>query len=158
MTGMRSTPYPVPPSRIWTVTAIATYGALALAGAIVLAVLVTSHQPATGVLVLGVWGTLTVLSSLACVWGVARDRYRWEWMGCWGIVMGTSVYLVVTIMGTIEAGPGALLTSAPTILVFAYAVGRTLGRAIHLSLIDLDARRRVIATRTGEIPEVRVDE
>lgn len=210
---MRSTPYPVPPSKTWTSTALATYGALAVAGGIVLLVLATSPQQAEGVLVLGLWGGLTLVSSLACVYGVARDRYRWEWMGCWGIVAGTSVYLAVTILGAINvqallsnlpvllgswgavAVPLALIAlygaarskrrwkraglvglavvtallaaaamavgfgaAAPTILMFVYAIGRTLGRAIVLSLIDLHARHRVIESRTGEIPEVAVDE
>lgn len=152
---MRTTPYPQPPSRSWSVTMAGTYTALALAGAIVLYVLATSAQPAEGVLVLGLWGGLTLASSLACLYGVLRDRYRWEWLGTWGIVAGTSVYLVVTTMGTIQAGPDVLLTSLPTLLVFAYAVGRTLGRAIQLSLIDMQARRQVLAAAiTGEIPEV----
>lgn len=155
---MRTSPYPIPPSRTWTVTALATYSALALAGGIVLLVLVASHQPVEGVLVLGLWGGLTLPSALACVYGVARGRYRWEWMGVWGIVAGTGVYLTVTVVNTIQVGTATLLTSLPTLLVFAYAVGRTLDRAIVLSLIDLQARRRVIATRTGEIPEVPVDE
>lgn len=139
---------------------VATYAALALAGGIVLFVLATSAQPVEGLLVLGLWGGLTFPSALACVWGVVRNRYRWEWIGAWGIVMGTSVYLVVTTMGTIAAGPAVLLTSMPTLLVFLYAVGRTLGRAIQLSLIDMQARRQVLIVQaiTGEIPEVPVDE
>ncbi|HEX7352474.1 hypothetical protein [Brachybacterium sp.] len=155
---MRTTPYPVPPSRSWTVTALLTYGALALAGGIVLYVVASSGQPIEGWVVLGIWGGLTFPSALACVWGVARDRYRWEWMGCWGIVMGTSVYLAVTAMGVLAADTETIIASAPTLLFFVYGLGRTLGRAIVLSLIDLEARRRVVATRTGEIPEVPVDE
>lgn len=201
---MRTTPYPDPPSRTWAVAALATYAALALAGGIVLLVLATSPQPPEGVLVLGLWGGLSLVSSLACVWGVAQTEYRWEWFGCWGIVAGTSVYLVVTVLGIVGLpvlllliltlataigflwaaagsrhwylwigagviasaglitvisnamgdGFAVLLTSAPTLLVFLYAVGITLGRAIHLSLLDMQARRHVIATRTGEIPEV----
>lgn len=155
---MRSTPYPVPPSRTWTLTALATYGALALAGAIVLYVVVTSGQPVQGSVVLGLWGGLTLPSALACMWGIARDRYRLEWMGCWGIVMGTSIYLAVTIVGLVHQGPDVVITSAPTVLFFIYGLGRTLGRAIVLSLIDMQARRVVVATRTGEIPEVSVDD
>lgn len=150
---MRTHPYPVPPSRTWTATMLATYGALAVAGGIVLIVLATSPQPPEGVFVLGIWGVLSLAGSLACMWGVVRNRYRWEWFGAWGIVAGNSVYLAVTILGTIQAGPAVLLTSAPTLLVFLYAVGRTLGRAIQLSLLDMHARRRVQA-RTGEISEV----
>lgn len=208
---MRSTPYPVPPSLSWTVSALATYGVLAIGGAKVLQVLLASPQPVAGGMVLGMWGGLTLPSALACLYGVARDRYRYEWMGCWGIVAGTSVYLGVTILGTLDSalalGTAAALLPAmvagvvvgavlfgyglarsragfrragvwtivtalvlwvvlaaveglgaagPTILVFAYAIGRTLGRAIHLSLIDLAARRRVL-TRTGEIAEVPPD-
>lgn len=206
---MRTTPYPQPPSRTWSVTMVGTYAALALAGAIVLFVLATSAQPLEGVLVLGLWGGLSLLSSLACLYGVARDRYRWEWLGTWGIVAGTSVYVAVTVLGLVGlsvllllvlmlavavggltvavrsrfwllwapftaltvAGIGAVvvtslgdalgvfLTSLPTILVFVYAVGRTLGRAIQLSLIDMQARRQVLAEAiTGEIPEVRPSE
>ena len=134
---MRRHPYPIPPSRTWTATALATYGALALAGGIVLTVLATSPQQGTGILVLGLWGGLTLPSALACVWGVWRDRYRWEWAGCWGVVAGTSVYLVVTIMGTISAGPATLLAAAPTILVFVYAVG-ALGRGGATPLISIN--------------------
>ena len=204
---MRTSPYPIPPSRTWTVTVLAMYASLALAGGIVLLVLVTSYQPVEGVLVLGLWGGLSLVSSLACVYGVARGRYRWEWMGCWGIVAGTSVYVAVTVLGIVglpvllllvlilavsigglwvAAGSrhwpawilgGVLavtglssltatvmgdtlpvfLSSLPTLLVFLYAIGRTLARAIVLSLLDMAERRRLIATRTGETPEVPAD-
>ena len=59
--------------------------------------------------------------------------------------MGTSVDLVQTFLGLL--GTGALLSSLPTVLVFAYAIGLTLGRAVQLSLIDLQARKRVLIER-----------
>lgn len=155
---MRSHPYPVPPSRVWTIDMVATYGALALAGGLVLFVVATNDQPIHDDLVLALWGGLTTPGAAMCMWGVARNRYRWEWVGAWLLVMGTSIYLVVATMGVITAGPAVLLTSAPTLLFFVYGLGRTLGRAIVLSLIDLEARHRVVATRTGEIPEVPVNE
>lgn len=157
---MRTNPYPVPPSRTWTLAALATYGALAIAGGIVLFVLATSFQPVTGVLVLGLWGGLTCPSALACFYGVARGRYRVEWIASWVLAMGMTVYLVVTIMGTIQAGAATLITSAPTLLVFVALIGKILERAIQLSLIDLQARKRVQTRQavTGEIPEVPVDE
>ena len=154
---MRTAPYPIPPSRTWTATALGTYGVLAIAGALVLYVVATSPQPIEGWIVLGLWGGTTLPGALACVYGVLRDRYRYEWMGAWGIVLGTTVYLSVTTVGVVQAGPETLLASAPTLLFFIYGLGQTLGRAIVLSLIDLSARRRVQA-RTGEIPEVPVDE
>lgn len=206
---MRTTPYPRPPSKSWSVTMLGTYGGLALAGGLVLVVLAISNQPLEGVLVLGLWGGLSLLSSIACLYGVARDRYRWEWLGAWGIVAGTSVYIAVTVLGLVGlpvllllvlmlavtvggltvavrsrfwllwvaataltvAGIGAVvvtnlgntlgvfLASLPTILVFVYAVGRTLARAIQLSLIDMQARRQKLAeAATGEFPEVHLNE
>lgn len=154
---MRTHPYPVPPSLTWTVATVATYAALALAGGIVLYLVAANGAPIQGDVVLVLWGGLTLPSALACAWGVARSRYRWEWLGCWGIVMGTSIYLVVTVMGVLASGPDAAVTSAPTVLFFVYGLGRTLVRAIALSLIDLEARRRVTA-KTGEVPEVGADE
>lgn len=155
---MRSNPYPVPPSRIWSTVMAGTYAALALAGALVLVLIPLVPQPVEGVVVLALWGGLTAPASLACLWGVVRVRYRWEWMGAWGIVMGTSIYLVVTVMGTI--GAGTLLTSLPTLLIFLALIGMILARAVQLSLIDYQARKRVLAERavTGEIPEVPVNE
>lgn len=156
---VRSTPYPAPPSLTWAGVMTATYGVLALAGALVLAALVLIPQAAEGLLVLGLWGVLTLVSSLACLWGVIRSRYRWEWIGSWGIVMGTSIYLVVTAMGTLSGDPVAAFASMPTLLWFVYGIGLTLGRAIQLSLIDLQARRQVLIEKavTGEVPEVASD-
>lgn len=154
---MRAHPYPVPPSRTWTAATVATYLALALAGGLVLYHVATNGAPVQGDVVLLLWGGLVLPSALACAWGVTRSRYRLEWLGCWGIFMGTSVYLVVTVMGTLAAGQEVIMSSAPTVLFFVYGLGRTLVRAITLSLIDLDARRRVTA-RTGEVPEVAAGE
>lgn len=154
---MRTHAYPVPPSRTWTAATVATYAALALAGGLVLYVVATNGAPIQGDAVLLLWGGLTLPSALACAWGAVRSRYRWEWLGCWGIVMGTSIYLVVTVMGLLPAGREVIMSSAPTVLFFVYGLGRTLVRAITLSLIDLDARRRV-AARTGSVPEVGVSE
>lgn len=203
---MRTSPYPVPPSRVWSVTMAATYVALALAGGIVLAAFVILPQSVEGAVVLGLWGGCSLAGGLAGLSGVARSRYRQEWFGAWLIVLGTSVYLVITMLGLVGAtallligatmlvvlltlwrildgrrpvlwgvagavaamplaylaaasvGDGwmILFQSAPTILVFVYAIGTTLGRAIQLSLIDYAARRTVRAQRTatGEIPEV----
>lgn len=200
---MRRHPYPVPPSRVWSLVLIATYTTLVIAGVIILALVLLTAQPAEGTVVLTLWGGLSAVSAAAAVVGVASSRYRLEWIGTWGIVAGTSVYLVVTVLGLIgpaaltllgvaggavltglwralgsaawrrwialgvavAAVPGylavrilgedlpAVLGSAPTILVFAYAIGATLARAVQLSLVDLEARQQVIARRTRAAPE-----
>lgn len=142
---MRTDPYPVPPSRTWSLVMLLAYAAMAVAGGLVLLLLIILPQPVEGVLVLGLWGGLTFPAALACMYGVLRGRYRFEWMGTWFLVMGTSVYLVQTFLGLL--GTGALLSSLPTVLVFAYAIGLTLGRAVQLSLIDLQARKRVLIER-----------
>lgn len=157
---MRSNPYPVPPSRLWSTVMAGTYAALALAGALVLVLIPLIPQPVEGVIVLALWGGLTAPASLACLYGVVRVRYRWEWIASWIVVMGTSIYLVVTTITTVAAGIGTLLVSLPTLLVFLALIGMILGRAVHLSLIDMQVRRRVLAHQavTGEIPKVPVDE
>lgn len=142
---MRTEPYPVPPSRVWSFIMLCTYGVLGLAGALVLVLLVVLPQSPEGTVVLSLWGGLTAPASLACVYGVARSRYRFEWIGTWFLVMGTSIYLVVTAFGLV--GSPSLLQSLPSVLVLAYAVGMTLGRAVQLSLIDMQARRRVLIER-----------
>lgn len=153
---MRTHAYPDPPSLAWSTAMTAAYAALAIAGVLVLAALMLLPQPPEGTLVLGLWGGLTVVATTVCLCGVLLTRYRMEWVGCWLIVMATSIYLVVTILGTLAAGPLALFTSAPTILVFAYAILITLGRAVQLSLIDMQARKQVQIEKalTGETPGV----
>lgn len=151
---MRNEPYPVPPSRIWSLVMLCTYAVLGLAGALVIVALVVIPHPIESVLVLSLWGGLTLPAAVACMYGVASARYRFEWVGTWFLVMGTSIYLVVTILGLI--GSPTLLQSMPTVLVFAYAVGMTLGRAVQLSLIDMQARRRVLLQRA--VQEVPRDE
>lgn len=157
---MRTAPYPTPPSRTWTAVLAATYGMLALAGALVLVALVVVPQSLDGVLVLGFWGATTLAASLLCMFGTLWGRYRYEWMGTWLIVMGTSVYIVITVMGTLGQGPLVTLMSAPTILYFLYGVGLTLTRAVQLSIVDIRARRQVLIEKaaTGEIPEVAAHE
>lgn len=153
---MRNSPYPVPPSIPWAVAMAAGYAILAVAGALVLALLFIVPQGGEGILVLGLWGGTVLPSSIACLIGVLRARYRYEWIGAWGIVMGTSVYLVATFMGTIGLGLMPLLMSLPTILLFVYAVTMTLGRAIQLSIIDHRARRQVLLEKavSGRSPGV----
>lgn len=154
---MRTNPYPVPPSRTWTMVLTATYATIALAGALVLILIPLVPQEVEGVVVLSLWGGLSATSGAAALYGVAarggRGRYRFEWVGAWGIVAGTSVYLVVTAIGTAATGLGPLLTAAPTMLVFAYAIGLTLTRAVQLSLVDFEARRQVLARRIRAAPE-----
>lgn len=157
---MRSSAYLNPPSRTWVVTMAFGYAALALAGAGVLAAIIFLPQAAEGLLVLGLWGGLVLPGGLMGLYGVLRVRYRYEWVGVWLIIMGTATYLVVTIMGTVALGWLTLFMSAPTILVFIYALLITLGRAIHLGIVDMRARRQVLIERalTGEIPEVQVND
>lgn len=200
---MRSNPYPAPPSRTWSLALLTTYAALVAAGAIVLALVLLTDQPAEGTIVLTLWGGLSAASAAAAVVGVAAARYRLEWIGTWGIVAGTSVYLVVTILGLVgpaalaligvgaaaalaclwqalgtprwrrwvalaapaAAIPGffaariigedllAVLAAAPTILVFVYAIGVTLARAVQLALVDLEARRQQLRKRARAEPE-----
>lgn len=153
---MRETPYPVPPSIPWTAAMAVGYVLLAAAGALVLALLFVVPQGAEGIIVLGLWGGMVLPSSLSCLFGVLRARYRFEWIGAWGIVMGTSIYLVVTVMGAFGLGLMPFLMSLPTVLFFIYAVTMTLGRAIQLSIVDYRARRQVLLEKavSGEIPEV----
>lgn len=134
------------------------YLALTLAGALVLGFVFLSDQSPDGVLVLGLWGGLTFPGGLACLLGVLRAHYRWEWIGSWVLAMGTTVYLASTFAQIY--GSDGLLSSMPTLLVFASLVCAILARAIQLSLIDLQARGRVLAQRaaTGEMPEVAVHE
>lgn len=153
---MRNSPYPVPPSIPWAAAMAAGYAILVIAGALVLALLIIVPQGIEGILVLGLWGGTVLPSSIVCLIGVLRARYRYEWVGVWGIVMGTSVYLVVTIMGTIGLGLMPFLMSLPTILFFVYAVTVTLARAIQLSIIDYRARRQVLLEKavSGRSPGV----
>lgn len=153
---MRTSPYPVPPSRAWTLVTLGTYGALAVAGGLVLVLMVAIPQTREGVLTLGLWGGITTPAAAACMYGVVRSRYRWEWIASWFLAMGTMVYLVVTFIQTMSLGAFVMVTSLPTLLIFLGLVGMILGRAIQLSLIDMRARRQVLADKTvaGEIPEV----
>lgn len=212
---MRTNPYPVPPSLSWSSVMVASYASMIVAGGLTLVYLVLLPQPVAGALVLAIWGGLTLPAAAACLYGVVarrgQGRYRFEWIGTWFLAMGTSVYLVVTVLGQLAvpsllaaapfilaggaviAAPFALLLllgrrrsrrgwvrvglgglggtallavaaalivglgpSAPTVLVFCYAVGLTLARAVQLSLIDLQARRRVLVERA--VGEVATDE
>lgn len=157
---MRSSPYPVPPSRAWSAVMIGTYAVAVLMGTWTLAGMFLLPQPPEGSVTLGLWGGLSAVAGSMCLFGVVRSRYRYEWIGAWLIVLGTVVYLLVTLVGVLTSGPSVIFTSGPTILYFLFGVGLMSARAVWLSMADMRARdqvrtEKVVESATGEIPEVR---
>lgn len=160
---MRTTAYPEPPSPSWTRVMVATYSIAILMGLWTFVGLFVLPQAPSGVVVLGGWGLTAFFAGIACLYGVLSGRYRFEWIGAWGIVLGTVIYLLVTVVGTLSAGALVVLTSGPTILFFAMGTGLLAARALWLSMSDKRARERVVVERevsslTGEFPEVRPNE
>ncbi len=140
-----------------------TYSVAILMGAWTLAGVLLLPQPPEGAVTLGMWGGTATIAGAGCLFGVIRQRYRYEWIGAWLIVLGTVVYLLSTIVGVISAGAMTIFTSGPTILYFIFGLGLLAARAVWLSLSDMGARKKVQAEKviesiTGEIPEVRPDE
>lgn len=135
---MLSSPYPVPPSPLWTVARAAAYMLLAAAGAVVIINPPTSYSH-TGALLTFVWGGACALSGVAMAAGVLLRRYRWEWLPGWIAAMGLSVYSVLSWEAVARDGLG----HAPRALIITALVGLILSRCIQLSLIDMSARRVV---------------
>lgn len=160
---MRSSPYPNPPSPSWTAAMVFTYSVAILMGAWTLAGVLLLPQTPEGAVTLGLWGGTSAIAGAACLFGLLRKRYRYEWIGAWLIVLGTVVYLLVTAVGVVATGALGIFTSGPTLMYFLFGQGLLAARAIWLSVQDMEARKRVQSEKvvkpfTGEFPEVRPDE
>lgn len=142
---MLTSPYPIPPSRLWAVVRAAAYLAIAASGLAVLASVPASYAGLSSALTL-TWGVLCLLGGILMAYGVAARRYRWEWLPSWIAVMGVAMYGALSWHQVIIAGighaPRALLITALALLL--------LSRAIQLALIDMGARRIAQLRSTDE--------
>lgn len=140
---MLTSPYPVPASRGWTLARITGYLTLAAAGLFVLIEPPASYGHLSTALT-GIWGALCLASGVCMAYGVARRRYRWEWLPGWGAATGAAIYAVLSWDLVVREGLG----HAPRALVVTSLVCLILSRVVQLSLIDM-AARRVVEIRKG---------
>lgn len=153
---MRSSPYPVPPSRRWQAKMVAGYGVLAIAGVLVLVLVPVLYSAVTlETIGLMIWGLLTGPAGIVCTISMVRaysdrPKHRWEWIGARSLATGAAVYVLLSSWSLLAGGIAAL----PGLLVFGYVVTSLAARADHLGWVDKTARERVLARQTGEIPEV----
>lgn len=135
---MLTAPYPSPPSRGWTLARITGYLAIATAGLFVLIDPPSSYSHLSTALTI-LWGSLSLGSGLAMAYGVARQRYRWEWLPGWGASTGVAIYAILSWDQVFRDGLG----HAPRALIITATVCIILSRVVQLSLIDMTARRVV---------------
>ena len=135
---MLSSPYPVPASRAWTLSRITGYLAIAAAGLLVLIAPPSSYGHISTALTI-LWGSLSLGSGLAMAYGVARQRYRWEWLPGWGASTGVAIYAILSWEQVLLNGLG----HAPRALIVTATVCLILSRVVQLSRIDMAARRVV---------------
>lgn len=133
---MLSSPYPVPPSRLWLAVRAAAYLLIAASGAAVLSAPSASYASLSTVLTV-VWGILCLIGGGLMAYGVARQRYRWEWLPSWVAATGVAMYAALSWQQVLAEGIG----HAPRALLMSSLVLLLLSRAIQLGLIDLGARR-----------------
>ena len=133
---MLSSPYPLPPSRMWLAVRAASYGLIAASGAVVLSTPPATYAGLSDALTVA-WGVLCLVGGGLMVYGVVRQRYRWEWLPSWVAATGVAMYAALSWQQVLAEGIG----HAPRALLMSSLVLLLLSRAIQLGLIDLGARR-----------------
>lgn len=131
-----SSPYPVPPSRLWLTVRTIAYALIAASGAAVLSTPPTSYAGLSTVLTVA-WGILCLIGGGLMAYGTVRQRYRWEWLPSWVAATGVAMYAALSWHAVLTEGIG----HAPRALLMSSLVLLLLSRAIQLGLIDLGARR-----------------
>lgn len=132
---MLTSPYPSPSSRLWLTVRTTAYALITASGAAVLSNPPSSYAGMSSILTF-TWGVLCLIGGGLMVYGIIRQRYRWEWLPSWIAATGVAMYASLSWHSVLTEGIG----HAPRALLMSSLVLLLLSRAIQLGLIDLGAR------------------
>ena len=133
---MLSSPYPVPPLRIWQGAMVAGWSAGVAAGAWVLVRPPVSYE-GLGLALTTMWGLMLVIGSGLCVLAHLLQKYKLELPGLTLALGGIVIYAYLSWQQTLTDSPG----SGPRALLLVLLACWMVARARVLIYLDRPARR-----------------
>lgn len=133
---MLSSPYPVPPLRVWQAAMVAGWLAGVAAGTWVLINPPVSYE-GIGLALTTMWGLMIVIGSGLCALAHAFQRYKLELPGLVLALGGVTIYGYLSWEATLTGSPG----SGPRALLLVLLAAWIIARARVLIYLDRQARR-----------------
>ena len=133
---MLSSPYPVPPLRIWQGAMVAGWSAGVAAGAWVLVRPPVSYE-GLGLALTTMWGLMLVIGSALCALAHLLQKYKLELPGLTLALGGIVIYAYLSWEATLGDAPG----SGPRALLLVLLACWMVARARVLIYLDRQARR-----------------
>lgn len=135
---MLSSPYPVPPLRVWQGAMVAGWAAAVGAGAWVLARPPVSYE-GLGLALTTMWGLMLAVGSGLCVLAHLLQKYKLELPGLILALGGIVIYAYLSWEQTLGDAPG----SGPRALLLVLLACWMIARARVLIYLDRQARRDI---------------
>lgn len=133
---MLSSPYPVPPLRLWQAAMVTGWTAGVAAGAWVLVSPPVSYE-GLGLALTTMWGLMLAIGSGLCAAGHALQKYKLELPGLILALGGVVIYGYLSWEAVLTGSPG----SGPRALLLVLLASWIIARARVLFYLDRQARR-----------------